>query len=80
MNFSQALEILKAGYRIRRPGWKVTGLWLKIEFFDDPDEEELGATKILLIYYSQHNEGTRIKTVWTIPQADILADDWEAGP
>lgn len=80
MNFSQALEILKEGYRVRRRGWKVPRLWLKIELLDDLNAGKIADPKILLIYYAKVNPGTTIKTYWTPTQSDILADDWEAGP
>lgn len=77
MNFSQALDYLRAGYhnRIARQNWNGKGMWLAIQHV------ELSPRLI-------HGESLQIKEYigmktadncwipWLASQTDILANDW----
>lgn len=89
-SFSNALDAMKAGYRIARQGWNGKGMWAAV-----------GSMKPDVIHSSQLNEGHMrdvaaanddgmvtirpsmyMRTAngeivaWTASQTDILADDW----
>lgn len=85
MNFSDALDKLKAGAKIARgPGWNGKGMFV---FLVPGSEFQVNRPPLLGIY----PEGTQItyqphvdmKTAngtivpWFCSQSDLLADDWE---
>lgn len=83
MNFSEALEALKAGGRVQRDGWNGKGMFL---FLVPGSTFIVNRAPLLGIY----PEGTQInyqphidmKTAqdtvvpWLASQSDLLADDW----
>jgi hypothetical protein len=69
MDFSNALNGLKAGHRVARSGWNGKGMWLELQ---KPDEH----SKMTLPYiYMSTAQGDLVP--WLASQTDILADDWE---
>lgn len=74
MNFGQAIEALKAGKRVTRPGWNGKGMWLALQV---PD----GGSKMTLPYIYMRTAGEIGDLVpWLASQTDVLAEDWlEAG-
>jgi hypothetical protein len=70
MTFSQALELLKDGVRIRREGWNGKGMWLALQV---PD----ALSKMTLPYiYMRTVTGDLVP--WLASQTDILASDWQS--
>jgi hypothetical protein len=84
MNFSTALEKIKAGHRLARAGWNGKGMFL---FLVPGSVFKVNREPLLSIM----GEGTEVqyhahidmKTAqgyvvpWLASQADLLADDWE---
>lgn len=71
MNFSNALDNLKYGYRVWRSGWNGKGQWLALQ---RPDEH----SKMTLPYIYIHTvQGDLVP--WLASQTDLLAEDWVVG-
>jgi len=84
MTFSEALEAIKKGQRVRRAGWNGKGMFI---FLVKGSRFKVNRPPLLGIY----PEGTEIeyhahidmKTAqgyvvpWLASQADLLDDDWE---
>lgn len=84
MTFSEALESLKQGCRVRRRGWNGRNMFI---FLVNGSNFRVNREPLLSIL----GEGTEVtyrphidmKTadgsiaVWTASQTDIMADDWE---
>lgn len=84
MNFSQALEEIKKGHRVRRSGWNGKGMFL---FLVPGSVFKVNREPLLSIM----GEGTEIeyhahidmKTAqgyvvpWLASQSDLLSNDWE---
>jgi len=69
MNFSQALDMLKAGSKMQRAGWNGKGMFIALQ---TPDEN----SKMGLPYlYISTVDGKLVP--WLASQTDLLADDWE---
>ena len=68
MSFGWAVEQLKAGHRVTRPGWNGKGMWIKLQI---PDEH----SKMGLPYiYMRTVTGALVP--WLASQSDMLAEDW----
>lgn len=63
MDFSEVLEYLKDGGKVRREKWARNGLFLKIDIVDN---------KEIIYKYNGDN-----KCKWVVAQHDILAKDWD---
>lgn len=83
MNFSQALELIKAGKRVQREGWNGKGMFL---FLVPGSTFEVNRPPLLgilpegtMVEYHAHID---MKTAqgyvipWLASQADLLCDDW----
>lgn len=69
MNFGQALQALKDGYRVTREGWNGKGMWLELQV---PDEN----SKMTRPYiYMKTVDGDLVP--WVASQTDLLAADWQ---
>jgi hypothetical protein len=69
LSFSQALELLKHGYKVRRAGWNGPDQWLELQ---RPDEH----SKMTLPYiYIKTQQDDLVP--WLASQSDLLSDDWE---
>ncbi len=67
-DFGYALDLLKNGKRVTRPGWNGKGMWLELQV---PDEH----SKMGLPYiYMSTVDGTLVP--WLASQTDMLAEDW----
>jgi hypothetical protein len=87
MNFSNALESLKAGYKMSRAGWNGKGMFI----FLNPGSEvkitegrplaasfPIGTECKMLPYIMMKTAGPELNFVpWLASQTDILADDWD---
>ena len=68
MNFGDALEQLKKGYKVFRSGWNGKGMWIALQV---PDQH----SKMGLPYlYMKTAQGPFVP--WLASQTDVLAEDW----
>lgn len=77
LTFGQALEYLKSGHRITRPGWNGRGMWLVLLEFG-PELRCLGRKVNDCI--AMRTVDDTIQPGWLASQADLLAADWIALP
>ena len=69
MNFSDALNEIKAGKRLMRSGWNGKNMWVELQL---PSV----LSKMTLAYiFMQTATGDFVP--WLCSQTDMLADDWE---
>lgn len=69
MNFGQALDWLRGGFKVRRTGWNGKGMWINLQV---PDEH----SKMSLPYiYMFTADGHQVP--WLASQTDILSTDWD---
>jgi len=80
MNFGEALNLLKFGYKVRRTGWNGKGLWLELQV---PDEHSKMTLPYIFISYpdtpaSETAPASHIgaRVPWLASQTDVLAEDW----
>lgn len=75
MNFSDALNLIKAGHCVRRTGWNGSGMWLELQ---RPDADSKMTLPYIFLSYpvgsKAYPEGARVP--WLASQTDLLADDW----
>ena len=67
--FGHALDILKAGGKVRRAGWNGKGMWLGLH---RPDTD----TKMTLPYIYMKTADNQL-VPWLASQTDMLSTDWE---
>lgn len=83
MTFSEALNGLKDGKKIKRNGWNGKNQYVAMarmkecvlangEFIWDPRHDNAGSNFLMFVGTSGYECG------WLASQADMLADDWEA--
>ena len=74
MNFSQALDRLKAGAKIARSGWNGAGLWLEIQ---RPDAHSKMTLPYIFMSYPENAKNTPgARVPWLASQTDVLSADW----
>lgn len=88
MNFGQALELLKAGFRMRRAGWKGMFVVLQKGYPDGipinaNTSRALGLPEGTVCKFRPYlmfsgSDGSFVP--WVTSQTDVLADDWELNP
>lgn len=89
MNFSQALEALKAGKKVARAGWNGKGMWLILvpgtpvaELREGtPYRDALGAERCEILphidMWTVNSSGRQAMLPgWLASQSDMLSDDW----
>lgn len=88
LDFSQALDLLKAGWRVARSGWNGKDMWLTLspggvipaDKFWAPNnrtfaEGQPGQQAEVLPYITMKTADNKI-VPWLASQTDILAEDW----
>lgn len=85
MNFSQALEEIKAGKKVARSGWNGKNMFV---FLVPGSRFTVNRAPLLGIYpegteidYNAHVDmrtATGQIVPWLVSQTDLLADDWDA--
>lgn len=94
MNFGQAIEELKAGYRVARAGWNGKSMWLALSgdgvrnipassFWSPLNAEyarEQGGSAKVLPCITMKTAGGEILMGWLASQTDMLAEDWMRVP
>lgn len=73
MNFSDALDQLKAGCRVCRSGWNGKGMWLQL--VEQWSCGEMGASIPYLPFIAMKTADNKF-VPWLASQTDILANDW----
>lgn len=69
MNFSDALEQIKRGHKMKRTGWNGPDQFVEIQRPDDH-------SKMTLPYvYICTQQGDLVP--WLVSQGDLMAEDWE---
>lgn len=68
MNFGNALDVLRAGGRVSRPGWNGKNMWLRIQY---PET----SSKMTLPYIYMKTADNNL-VPWLASQTDLLAEDW----
>ena len=88
MNFSEALDKLKAGYAISRKGWNGANMFIYLEHESLVDEKKVRNDTLRKLLSAntnkvKFNSHIDMKTAdgsvtvgWIASQTDILADDW----
>jgi len=69
MNFSDALNEIKAGKKLARSGWNGKNMWVELQL--------PSALSTLTLAYISMQTATGDLMPWLASQTDILADDWE---
>lgn len=82
LNFSEALEILKSGERVKRNGWNGKDQFIVVKKFAQPLSQgvktELGKQNQeidISLYFQIFNNGKY--SMWVPSTNDIFAEDWE---
>ena len=68
MTFSQALEQIKAGFKLSRSGWNGKGMYIQIQLSDNH-------SKMTLPYIYMKTADNEL-VPWLCSQTDMLANDW----
>lgn len=89
LSFGAAIEALKAGHRVTRPGWNGKGmyLWLlpaakvKAEWCREPHLKQIaidnGGEIEALGSIRMMTADKKVLTGWLASQTDMLAEDWQ---
>lgn len=86
MNFGDALQVLKAGGRVRRAGWNGKGMWLVLVPSSNvsaragtPYGNALGEGAGVTInpHIDMMTATGEMQPGWLASQTDMLAEDWE---
>lgn len=74
LTFGDAIEGLKGGKRVTRPGWNGKGMWLELQ---RPDEHSKMSLPYIFLNIPRE-EGPRCCDLvpWLASQTDVLAEDW----
>ncbi|HET8710506.1 MAG TPA: DUF2829 domain-containing protein [Spongiibacteraceae bacterium] len=77
MNFGDALEELKLGYKLQRAGWNGKGIFIELQ---RPDENSKMTSPYIFIdttgLQSDNESAPRSRVPWLASQTDMLAEDW----
>ena len=78
MDFGEALQGLKDGYRIRRAGWNGKGMWLRlVKRFGAMVQPEPTDPPLRLLDFIEMKTADDKLVPWLASQTDVLAEDWE---
>ena len=73
MNFSEALEWLKAGEQVYREAWNAEGIVVQLQ---QPDPHSKMINPYLYVDTTESTSKTKTRVPWLPSQTDILAEDW----
>jgi hypothetical protein len=77
MNFSEALALLKIGYKLYRYGWNGENLYVYITVTSNVlSNEQLDNDMIINPVFYICDENKKTVNAWVVSQSDLLADDW----
>jgi Protein of unknown function (DUF2829) len=90
LNFGQAIEFIKRGYKVQRAGWNGKGMWICLspgvdnlpshKFWAGPNRdfaEANGGTAGVLPCITMKTADNKILMGWLASQTDMLATDWQ---
>lgn len=77
MNFGQAIDALKNGYKVRRSGWNGTGIFIALQ---TPDADSKMTQPYIYIdtmgLQTSNPSAPKGRVPWLASQTDMLAEDW----
>ena len=73
LNFGEAIEALKRGQRVTRPGWNGRGIYLWLL----PAAEANGGEIEALGSIRMMTADKEVLTGWRASQSDMLSEDWQ---
>lgn len=89
LSFSEALSLIKLGYKVARVGWNGKGMWIcygqgnkecpASQFWNSHTRafaEANGGKAEVLPYLIMKTADNKILMGWLASQTDMLADDW----
>lgn len=82
MNFGQALELMKDGFKVAREGWNGKGMFIfladSIDFTTRADLESVSCLEgdLTLPSIVMKTADDRFVVGWLASQTDMLAEDW----
>ena len=76
MNFGAALEELKSGARIQRPGWNGNGMWLVLIHPGNAMHTSAAGAFDMQPCIGLKTATNVMQPGWVPSQADMLANDW----
>jgi len=91
VNIGEAVEAMKAGSRVHRPGWNGAGVWLSLtpgmpvraaNFWSENNKafaEDHGGVAVVRSYVTMKTADNEI-VPWVCSQSDLLATDWAVLP
>ena len=74
MNFSDALNLIKQGFKVQRKGWNGKKMWITICNDYTPYNVDCNNYDILPFIIMKTADDKLVP--WLASQTDILADDW----
>lgn len=77
MDIGWAVQQMKEGKRVQRPGWNGKGMWIYIEHCFPRELREWNKLSPWLPCVIMHTAQGGEQPGWLCSQADLLADDWE---
>lgn len=74
LNFSQMLDCLKSGVKMRRAGWSGKGMWIyKVWGCSATVDQKCETLESFIIMKTADDK----YVPWLASQTDLLAEDWE---
>ena len=78
MNFSEALNAVKAGERVTRAGWNSKGQWVAMIHPGNAMYTKGGVSAPMQPCLGLKNAHGNMQPGWAPSQGDVFAEDWEA--
>lgn len=77
-NFSEAIKLLKHGFKLRRKGWNGKGIFIELQKPDENSKMTQPYVYIVTSFLQSDNTWAPKGVVpWAPSQTDLLAEDWE---
>lgn len=77
-DFGSAIQMMKAGKRVRRRGWNGKGIFLELQ---RPDENSKMTHPYIYIdttgLQTDNPDAPKNRVPWLASQTDMLSEDWE---
>lgn len=77
LNFGQAIQALKNGYKAARLGWNGKGIFIELQV---PDENSKMTSPYIFIdttgLQTENPNAPKSRVPWLASQTDMLAEDW----
>lgn len=76
MNFGQAIEALKSGYRVARSGWNGKGMWLGMVNSNEWTFTNGKWDNLPCLPFIGMKTADNCFVPWLASQTDMLSEDW----